>query len=119
MTFLKTLAMAALMAISANAAGIEGKWTAEFDTQIGVQKYAYEFKLVEGKLTGTATGPQGAVAISEGKSSGEEVEFVENMKFQGQELRIEYKGRLAGDQINFTRKVADFATEELVAKRSK
>ncbi len=119
MTFLRTLTIAALVAICANAAGIEGKWTAEFDTQIGVQKYAYQFKIIEGKLTGTATGPQGTVAISEGKSSGDEIDFVENMQFQGQALRIEYKGRLAGDQINFTRKVADFATEELVAERAK
>jgi hypothetical protein len=34
-------------------------------------------------------------------------------------LRIEYKGKLGGDEIKFTRKVADVATKELVAKRTK
>ena len=61
MTFLKTLALAALMAFAANAAGIEGKWTAEFDTQIGVQKYAYEFKLVNGhRVSFSGTYPRAA-----------------------------------------------------------
>jgi hypothetical protein len=35
------------------------------------------------------------------------------------EGRIEYTGQLAGDEIKLTRKVGDFATEELVAKRVK
>jgi hypothetical protein len=33
-------------------------------------------------------------------------------------LRIEYKGKVAGDEIKFTRNVAGI-TEELVAKRAK
>jgi hypothetical protein len=35
------------------------------------------------------------------------------------DLRIVYTGNIDGDTIKFTRKVADFATEELVAKRVK
>lgn len=30
-----------------------------------------------------------------------------------------YAGTIVGDEIKFTRKVGDFATEELVAKRKK
>ena len=37
-------------------ADVTGKWTAEFDTQIGVQKYTYEFKVDGTKLTGKAKG---------------------------------------------------------------
>jgi len=44
---------------------------------------------------------------------------VETLNFDGQPLRITYKGKIAGDEIKFTRNVADMATEELVAKRSK
>jgi hypothetical protein len=50
---------------------------------------------------------------------GDEISFVENLNFQGMPLRIEYKGELSGDEIKFSRKVADVATEELVAKRAK
>ena len=44
---------------------------------------------------------------------------MENVKFQDMDIRIEYKGKIAGDEIKFTRQVADFATEEIVAKRVK
>jgi hypothetical protein len=115
-----TLAVAALMfAVAAPAADISGKWTAQFDTQIGVQKYTYEFKVDGGKLTGKAISQNGESAIQEGKVSGDEISFVEMLNYQGQEIRIAYKGKIAGDEIKFTRNVAEFATEELVARRSK
>jgi hypothetical protein len=122
MTSLRVLFLAALtlaLAISARAADISGKWTAEFDTPIGMQKYTYEFKVDAGKLTGTAAGTQGTVAIQEGKVSGDDVSFVEMMKLEDQAIRVEYKGKVAGDEIKFTRQVGDFGSEELVAKRAK
>ncbi len=104
------------------AADVTGKWTAEFDTQIGVQKYTYEFKADGTKLTGKAIGKRGdseaTVEIQEGKISGDEISFVENLKFGDQDIRIEYKGKVTGDEIKFTRKVGDFATEEFSAKRA-
>ena len=36
--------------------GIAGKWQAEFDTQVGTQKYTFEFSVEGEKLTGTAIG---------------------------------------------------------------
>jgi hypothetical protein len=101
------------------AADITGKWTASFDTQIGRQNYAYDFKVDGNKLTGTAKSNFGEGEIVEGTIKGDDVTFVENLKFQDQTLRIEYKGKISGDEIKFTRKVGDVATEELVAKRVK
>jgi hypothetical protein len=34
-----------------SAADLAGKWKADFDSQIGPQKYAYEFKVDGGKYT--------------------------------------------------------------------
>lgn len=122
MTIRKAFAPAALIfafVLSAFAADISGKWAAEFDTQIGSQKYTYEFRVDAGKLTGTATGPQGSVPIQEGKFTGDDVSFVENMTYQGMDIRIEYSGKIVGDELRLTRKVGEFATEELVAKRVK
>jgi hypothetical protein len=113
------LILSLIATFTALAAAVAGKWTASFDTQIGVQNYTYEFKIDAGKLTGTATGPQGAVAITESKIDGDNVFFVENMNYQGMDIRIEYSGKLAGDELKLTRKVGEFATEELVAKRAK
>jgi serine protease inhibitor len=109
----------ALCSVAALAADFNGKWTAEFDTQIGVQKYTYEFHVDGAKLTGKAMSELGETELQEGKIDGDNITFVENLNFQGNQLRIVYTGKIDGDQIKFTRQVADFATEELIAKRVK
>ncbi|HYE73838.1 MAG TPA: hypothetical protein VEF04_10920 [Blastocatellia bacterium] len=118
------LAVIALtVAISVYAADVTGKWKAEFDTQVGMQKYTFDFKVDGDKLTGKASfermEQKGEAELLEGKVSGDEISFVEKLSFEGNELRLEYKGKIAGDKINFTRKVGDFATEEFVATRVK
>ena len=118
--WLLAIVLALATTASARAADITGKWTATFDTQIGVQNYTYEFDVKDGKLTGKAKSTNGESALAEGKVDGDKVSFVENLNFQGNEIRITYTGTIvSADEIKFTRNVADFATEELVAKRSK
>ncbi|MGO9435891.1 MAG: hypothetical protein ACLPH3_08115 [Terracidiphilus sp.] len=105
--------------VMALAADFNGKWSAEFDTQIGVQKYTYEFHVDGATLTGKAISERGENAIQEGKIDGDNISFIEPLNFQGNDLRITYTGKISGDEIKFTRKVGDFATEELTAKRVK
>ncbi len=107
---------------AARAADISGKWQSEFDSQIGIQKYVFTFKVDGEKLTGTAdgdrSGDKSSVAITKGKVTKDGIYFVEQLDFQGQDLVIEYTGKQTGDsEIKLTRKVGDFATEEIVAKR--
>jgi hypothetical protein len=62
MTIRNVLAIASLgvaLAASAFAADIAGKWAAEFDTQIGAQKYTYDFKVDAGKLRVPQPGRRG------------------------------------------------------------
>ncbi|MBN1391848.1 MAG: esterase family protein [Sedimentisphaerales bacterium] len=103
------------------AADITGKWEAEFDTQIGLQKYTFTFMQDGNKITGKAVsdivGEKKEVELQEVKLDGDTISFVEILPFQGTDLRISYKGKISGDEIKFTRNVADFVTEELVAKR--
>ncbi len=110
-------------AIYANAADISGKWAAEFDSQVGVQKYTFDFIVDGSKLTGKAIsnigGEVAQTEIQEGKIIGDEISFVENLKYQGMDLRIVYKGKVSGDEIKFSRTVADAGGEEFVAKRAK
>jgi opacity protein-like surface antigen len=123
MTHNRFLALAVLtlsLLVCASAADIAGTWTSSFDTQIGKQEYTYTFKVDGGKLTGTAKSANGETAIQDGKVDGDTVTFVENLKFQDMDIRIDYTGKIvSADEIKFTRKVGDFATEELVAKRAK
>ena len=113
------LALMLALTLPAAAADIAGKWTASFDTQIGVQNYTYTFQVTDSKLTGTAESQFGKTEITEGAVKGEEISFVENLDFQGNPLKITSKGKISGDEIKFTRNVADMVTEEFVAKRAK
>jgi hypothetical protein len=116
------LALASTLA-AVQAADVTGKWKSEFDTQIGHLKYTYELKADGEKLTGKAfrelEGTKITIDLVEGTIKGDDISFVEPIKVQDQEVRIEYKGKLSGDEIKFTRKVGDFATTEIVAKRDK
>jgi enterochelin esterase-like enzyme len=104
-------------------AGVAGTWKAQFDTQIGVQKYTFTFQQQDDKLTGKAAsdieGQKQQVELRDLKLEGDTITFVEMLPFQDNEIRISYRGRIVGDEIKFTRDVADFVTEELVAKRER
>jgi hypothetical protein len=125
---LRHLILGALLALvfvtTARAADVSGTWTAEFDSQIGVQKYVFTFKVDGEKLTGTADAErmgakQPQVALTEGTVKGDQIGFTETFSFDGNAIAITYTGVVAGEDIKFTRKVGDFATETLVAKRKK
>ena len=115
--------LAGVMSAAALAAEVSGQWKSEFTSPIGQLKYVYDLKADGDKLAGKAVreleGQKTETEIKEGKISGNEISFVEPLKFDDQDIRIEYKGKLEGDQIKFTRKVGDFATMEIVAKRVK
>jgi len=115
--------VALLGALPVLAADATGRWQAEFDTQVGVQKYVYDLKVEGATITGKASfermGQKGEVEIKDGKVDGDTVSFVEMLEFEGNQLPITYTGKLAGDEIRFTRKVGEFATEEFVARRVK
>ena len=110
-----------LLASAAHAADVTGQWQAEFDTQIGLQKYLFVFQGNEAKWTAKATaemnGQKRDVEFQEIKLAGDTLTFTEMFKFQGNELQISYTGKVGDREIKFTRKVGDFATEELVARR--
>jgi hypothetical protein len=113
------LMLALLASFPALGADVSGKWTASIETQIGVQNYTYDFKVDAGKLTGTAKSQFGEIKIEQGAVNGDEITFVENVNYEGQALKITYKGKIAGDEIKFARNVADMANEEFTAKRAK
>ena len=113
------LLFVAFTAVGAHAADFNGKWTAEFDTQMGPHKYAYEFHVDGATVTGKAISEQGETAITEGKIDGDNITFVEALSMNGMDIKITYTGKIDGDTIKFTRKIGDFATEELTAKRVK
>jgi hypothetical protein len=102
-------------------ADISGTWKATFETQIGTQNYTYQFVVKDKTLTGKIESDMGGKSeIQQGKIDGDQVSFVETFKYQGMDITITYTGKVvSADEIKFTRQVAEFASEELVAKRAK
>jgi enterochelin esterase-like enzyme len=93
------------------------QWKASIQTPVGTMDYTWDFKIEGNTLTGKYVGSQfGGGEILEGKINNDEITFVEIMDGS---IRVEYKGKRAGDEIKFSRKVGDFGVEEFVAKRVK
>jgi len=114
------LALSARLA-SAQSADVAGKWKAEFDTQVGAQKYLFTLTKSGAAYAGSAVGEMAGqsrnVQLKDVALKGDTLTFSETFEFQGNSVPITYRGIIAGNEIKFVRKVADFATEEFVAKR--
>ncbi|MBN2322011.1 MAG: hypothetical protein JXR49_23240 [Acidobacteria bacterium] len=105
------------------AADISGKWTAEFDSQVGLQKYTYEFTVdgttFTGKASATIAGADMEAEIVDGKIDGDKISFTENLEYTGMPLSITYTGTVSGDEMNLSRDVAGQGGETFTAKRVK
>ena len=105
------------------AINLTGRWKADFQTQRGLQKYTFNLKQDGATVTGHAsvemTDQKREADLQEGKWDGSTVTFTEKLRIQDNDVGVVFTGKISGDEIKFTRKVADFATEDLVAKREK
>lgn len=101
------------------AADIRGKWFVQMLGRQGKTETTFNFRVDGTKLTGTVTDPQGETAISDGKINGDEISFVVIRSFGGKEMKLVYKGKVALNEIKFTREVQSGMgqPQEFVAKR--
>jgi len=112
-----------LAALTAMAADVGGQWTAQIPGRGGnTMETTFTFKVSGGTLTGTMANQFGERDISDGKTAGDDVSFNVNIEFGGNQMTFVYKGKVAGNEIKFTREVkgGDFPgprTSEFVAKK--
>jgi len=113
-------ALVGLLAVTALAANVDGKWKAEFNTPDGqTRTTTFTFKADGEKLTGTVSGRQADTPITDGKISGDEISFVVVRNMGGEERKMQYKGKVVGDEIKLTMSFGDMPPREMVAKRVK
>ena len=113
----RLLALLALFASSVLAADLNGTWKGKVETPNGSSERTFVFKVDGGKLTGETTSTMmGKSAISNGKVSGDSFSFTILLKFDGNEMEAQYKGKLAGDEIKLSVDVAG-QTLEYTAKK--
>ena len=111
----------AVLAVVVQAADVTGKWTGSVPTRDGGTREAtFNFKQDGEKLTGTMTGPQGDIELKDGAVKGDDVSFNVALSFNGNDVKLIYKGKVAGEEIKFTRtrEGAD-QKQEFTVKRAK
>lgn len=100
--------------------GIDGKWVAQLPARDGqTRETTFNFKAEGNKLTGTVSGRQSDNPISDGQINGDDISFTVTTSFRDNEVKLLYKGKLAGDEIHFTRtrEGGDQPPQEFTAKR--
>jgi hypothetical protein len=120
---MKTLLLIAACAIAAFAADVTGEWKATAEGPNGSMERTLSLKAEGSKLTGqTVSSFTGKSAIEDGKVDGDTISFVITASFQGNEMKIQYKGKVTGaDSMELTSQIAggDGQGFEWKAKRVK
>jgi hypothetical protein len=122
-TMLRKLALAFLFvtlgSLTALAADVSGKWTANVETPRGTQTLTFDLHVDGANLTGTITSPRGTSDIKDGKVDGDSLSFNQAVSFNGNDFTINYTGKVDGDTIKFTRTMGDRPAIEFTATRAK
>ena len=110
-----------LLTLTALAADISGKWTAQVPGRGGqTREQTFNLKADGNTLTGTVSGRGGDMPIAEGKIDGDTISFTQTMEFNGNTMKLVYKGTVSGDEIKFsrTRDGGEGQAQEFTAKRA-
>lgn len=101
---MKKLVMSLLLfAFAACAADITGNWKATAEGPQGAMERTFTFKQDGAKVTGETTSSfAGKSTITDGKIDGDTVTFTIMIKIQDQEMKMNYKGKVNGNEIKFS-----------------
>jgi hypothetical protein len=103
MKFYPALAGLFLLAVSAFAADVDGKWKGTMATPMGDIPIGFTLKADGAKLTGSTTGPDGGdIQIKDGKVDGASISFSVTFDFGGMPFTLTYKGVVSPDTIKFS-----------------
>lgn len=115
------LSLLVVLVFTASAADVSGTWKAAIETPNGPFETTFVFKSDGDKLTGTTSNRfMQDAPISEGKVDGDNLAFVVNASFNGNDVKLKYKGKLSGDEMKLTLEIPGRdGVIELNARRAK
>jgi len=93
-----------LMAVSALAADVTGKWKSNFKSPDGNEmEITFNLKQDGETLGGTAEGPMGEMKITEGSVKGDAVSFT----VETDQFKVVHKGTVSGDEMKLKVEIGD------------
>ena len=93
----------ALFAVAAFAADVSGNWKGTAEGPNGAISRTFTFKQDGAKLTGETNSEfTGKSTITDGKVEGDTISFSITAKFQDNEMKLSYKGKISGDTIKLS-----------------
>jgi len=120
---IRKLALAALLVtlgtVSAFAADISGKWTADVPGRNGTQTMTFNFTVAGSTVTGKVTTARGDADITDRKIDGDTLTFSQTMAMGGNSMTATYTGKIDGDTIKFSRAMGTRPAAEFTATRVK
>jgi|SRR5687767_11874248 hypothetical protein len=112
------VAALALFTTGLFAADVTGKWSAEMQGRDGQKRVqTFDLKTEGEKLTGTVSSPMGERPIVDGKVTGDDVSFAVEVEFNGEKRKIQYNGKIVGDELKLKSGMGD-RVREITAKRA-
>jgi len=101
------------------AADATGKWKGTLETDDGSRELTFNLKADGGKLTGIVAGLlDRPLDVNDGKVEGAFITFSVITEWDGNAVKLVYKGEMAGDEIKFTMGIDDGSwSTEVKAKR--
>ncbi len=97
------LVLMTVFSIIAFAADLNGAWKATAEGPNGTMERTFVFKTDGNKLTGeTTSSMMGKSTIMDGKVDGDNLSFTIVVKFQDNEMKLNYKGKVTGNEIRLT-----------------
>lgn len=101
--FIAFVAAFAAFAMVASAADISGNWKGTAENQGQAIERTFTFKVDGNKLTGeTNSEMMGKSTINDGKIDGDDISFTITASMGGNDMKINYKGKITGDTIKLT-----------------
>ena len=117
-TIFTAVFVAALLTVSAFAAGIDGKWTGEMQTPNGTRPVTFTFAADGGTLNGSTTGRGGETKITNGKVDGDNIKFDVVREMQGNTMTLHYTGKVSGDELKLSMTREGGEPREMTLKRA-
>jgi hypothetical protein len=95
----------------------DGSWNVTMNTPMGAQKATLVLKTDGATLTGEMKGPQGALALNDGKVAGDTLTWSANMT-QPMPIKLEFTGKVTGDKIAGSVKLGAFGNASFEGTRA-